>query len=153
MRGNQAGLSTFHFSYKEKVFQGTFSEQKPPPKREGSCSKDAMGVQTAQICCSQLHPLCTTDRNIARAAHLLTLGQPNTTGLSLVRQNHSPAHAMQVSHRKQVPYQRELWAPPQKAPAAIPVGTPAAKGLTCSHWWLHFSSIPEEVARPGSIWG
>lgn len=101
MRGNQAGLSTFHFSYKKKVFQGTFSEQKPPPKREGSRSKDAVGVQTAQSCCSQLHPLCTTDRNIARAAHLLTLGQPNTTRLSLVRQNRSPVRAMHVSHRKQ----------------------------------------------------
>lgn len=101
MRGPQAGLSTFIFSYKEKIFQGNFSEQEAPPKQEGSCSEDAVGIQTAQSCCSQVPPLCPKDRSTPRAAQLLPLGQPSTAGLGLLSRNRCPVGAMCVSHRKQ----------------------------------------------------
>lgn len=126
IRGPQAGQSTFIFSYKAKVFQGTFSEQEPPPRQEGICRE---GVQTAQSCCSQLHPLCTTDRSTARP---LPLGQPSSAGFWSDRTAalHMPC-VYPIGNRGSLP--KGALSSPQKAPAAVPVGTPAGKGLACCH--------------------
>lgn len=70
--GPQAGQSTLIFSYKEKVFQGTFSEQEPPPEQEGSCC----GVQRAPSC-SELSP--------GTGAQLVPASVPSTAGLSVLR--------------------------------------------------------------------
>lgn len=103
IKGPQAGQSTFIFSYKEKVFQGTFSEQEPPPKQEGSCREGAVGYRQlrAALSCTQRAP--------RTGAHLQPLGQSqHSRAQSAQRIAALYVLCLYLSGNREVPHQREL---------------------------------------------